>query len=348
MFRDGAKARVARIATFIAASLLAVSGCSSNETPHAKLRQVTLVLDWTPNTNHSGFYLAQAQGDYAREGLRVNIVEPGTDVGLAQVAAGSAQFAVTYAEAILPARAENQAVVSIATILAHNTSSIVVPADRGVTRPAELAGHRYGSYGGPLELALVRRLIECDGGDPTKLRNVDIGNTDFRLGLQRNDYDAVWIFDGWDGVRLETIDGVKLVRFALFGSCIPDWYTPILATSNALITSDSDLVARFVRATQAGFRTASRDPDAAAEALLTAVPELDPALVKVSAQVLADKYTDAVAKQPWGHQDLKVWSKFYEFLRAQKILEKDVDVNQVFTNQFTDAPAVSAVLESRP
>lgn len=324
--------------------VLAVASCGddvrsvSSTAPSDALRPVTLVLDWTPNTNHSGFYLAKASGAYEREGLDVRIVEPGTDLGLAQVAAGTAEFAVSYAEAVLPARAEGQNVVSIATILAHNTSSIAVPADRGVTRPRELAALRYGGYGGPLELALVRGLVACDGGDPSKLRTVEIGNTDLRVGLERKDYDAVWIFDGWDGIRLREIDGLDLVTFPLLGSCIPDWYTPVLVSSDALIASDPDLVQRFVRATASGYETARQDPNTAADTLLAAVPELDKALVVPSARALASSYGDT--GRAWGVQDRAVWSEFHDFLRAQNILSKDVNVDQVFTSRFTDAAAV--------
>ena len=38
---------------------------------------INLVLDWTPNTNHLGFYVAQAKGYYKEANLTVEIQQPG-------------------------------------------------------------------------------------------------------------------------------------------------------------------------------------------------------------------------------------------------------------------------------
>jgi len=296
------------------------------------------VLDWTPNTNHSGLYVAKAKGYYGAAGLDVTIIEPGNDGGLPQLAAGNAQFAVSVSEDLLPARAQGARVVSVAAILAHNTSSLIVPADRGITRPAQLAGHTYGGFGGQLETALLGRLVSCDGGNPAKVKVVEIGNTDYKVGLDRRDFDAVWVFDGWDVLRLERLDGMKLVEFPFYGAtdatkgCIPDWYTPIIATTEDLIAKQPDLVRRFVQATAKGYEDARTDPGGAAATLLAAAPELDRRLVEASAAYLSTRYADP--GQPWGRQDPAIWAGFTAFLETAKILTAPLDSSAAFTNQF--------------
>jgi ABC-type nitrate/sulfonate/bicarbonate transport system substrate-binding protein len=303
-----------------------------------KLTPVTLVLDWTPNTNHSGFYLAKANGYYTDNGLDVTIIEPGADGGLAQLAAGNAQFVVSVAESLLPARLAGVKVVSVASIIQHNTSSLIVPAGRGITRPKDLEGKTYGGFGGPLEKALIDKMVTCDGGDPTKVKYVEIGNVDYKIGLERKDYDAVWVFDGWDSIRLAEIDGVALVSMPFYATsgatagCIPDWYTPLLATSESMITDKPDMVRAFVTATAKGFELARTDAPAAASALLKGAPELDKVLVGKSAAYLATRYADAGAT--WGVQDPEVWSAFSKFLSDNKILASPVDTATVFTNDF--------------
>jgi ABC-type nitrate/sulfonate/bicarbonate transport system substrate-binding protein len=307
-------------------------------TAPAAVRKVTLVLDWTPNTNHAGFYLAQARGLYAAKGLDVTIIEPGEDGGLPQLATGNAQFAVSNAEALLPARQQGVDAVSVAAIVQHDTSSLIVPADRGVTRPRELAGKRYGGYGGELEQALVAELVRCDGGDPATIENVEVGNADYAVGLQRKDYDAVWIFDGWDLIRLRDLEGLDVVSFPFYDpakgdeNCLPDWYTPLLATSGKLIADDPELVRAFVEATAAGFEIARTDAPAAAAALLAAAPELDRELVERSAAYLASRYADA--GRPWGRQDAAVWERFGTFLVDQKIVDGPLDTAGAFTDAF--------------
>ncbi len=322
---------------------LIAAACSTNESSGSsdvavKATSVTLVLDWTPNTNHSGFYLAKEKGFYRERGLDVTIIEPGADGGLAQLEAGNAQFAVSVAESLLPARAAGAKVVSVASIIEHNTSSLVVPKDRNVLRPRDLEGKTYGGFGGELEKVLVDKLVACDGGDPSKVKYVEIGNVDYKIGLERKDYDAVWVFDGWDALRLSEIDGMALVSMPFFSStgitagCIPDWYTPLLATSETMISSKPEIVRSFVEATAQGYELARADADAAAAALLKGAPELDKTLVDKSAAYLSTRYADAGA--PWGMQDPSVWSGFSSFLSEAKILSSDVDTANVFTNEF--------------
>jgi ABC-type nitrate/sulfonate/bicarbonate transport system substrate-binding protein len=320
--------------TTVVAATTAMAAVVTN----GKLTPVTLVLDWTPNTNHSGFYLAEENGFYKDNGLDVTIIEPGADGGLAQLAAGNAQFVVSVAESLLPARAAGAKIVSVASIIQHNTSSLIVPKDRGIARPKDLEGKTYGGFGGPLEKALIDKLVACDGGDPTKVKYVEIGNVDYKVGLERNDYDAVWVFDGWDTIRLSEIDGMPLVSMPFFSTvggtagCIPDWYTPLLATSETMIAHKPDLVRSFVVATAKGFELARTDAPAAAAALLKGAPELDKVLVGKSTVYLATRYADAGAK--WGAQDPAVWSAFSKFLSDAKILESPVDTATVFTNDF--------------
>ncbi|MCB0962927.1 MAG: ABC transporter substrate-binding protein, partial [Acidimicrobiales bacterium] len=140
---------VRRLALGLVAVLaLAVpAACSSDGTESAsggELRRFTVVLDWTPNTNHAGMYLAQAEGWYADAGLDVQFVEPGETSSLQALAAGRADVAVSVAEELLPARAEGLPVRSIAAVIEHNTSSLVSLASNDITEPADLEGATYG------------------------------------------------------------------------------------------------------------------------------------------------------------------------------------------------------------
>jgi len=329
--------RSVAVAAAVVAALVAAA-CSPRSGTADDRATVTVMLDWTPNTNHSGIYLAQAKGLYERAGLDVVIVEPSDDGGLPQLAAGNVDIVITVAEQLLPARAAGVDVVSVAAILAHNTSSLVVPADRGVNRPRDLEGRTYGGFGGELEKALVDRLVRCDGGDPARVRYVEVGNVDYRIGLERRDYDAVWVFDGWDVIRLTELEGMKLVRFPFYDPavapadrCLPDWYTPIIATSAEVLKERPDVIRAFLRATSVGYTVADDEPASAADSLLAAVPELDPELVRRSAAYLAGRYTDDA---PWGLQRTATWVDFAAFLTAAGLLDAGVDPTAAFTNEY--------------
>ncbi|CAN5766790.1 ABC transporter substrate-binding protein [soil metagenome] len=328
-----------------AASAGGASDAAASASDGAAVRAITVMLDWTPNTNHAGLYVAEANGWYDDAGLDVQIIQPGEQGGLPALASGDADFAVSVQEQLTPARAQGAPVVSIAAIIASNTSSLVTLADEGVDRPADLAGHRYGGFGGDLETELVRTLVECDGGDPDAVDFVEVGNVDYRAGLERDFFDFVWIFDGWDGIRLEQAGlDTTSVRFADHFDCIPDWYTPLLATSEQMIADNPDVVADFVQATAKGYDRAIDDPGAAADALLAAAPELDEQLVRDSAAYLASRYAP---EGPWGAQDAAVWEDFTTFLRSSGVLTEDIDVADAWTNDFLPTAADGSASESR-
>ncbi|AEI12697.1 ABC transporter substrate-binding protein [Cellulomonas gilvus] len=328
-----ARRRPAAAAAALVAAALALAGCTAADAADGPTH-VTVVLDWTPNTNHSGLYLALERGYFTDAGLDVDVVEPGETSGLQMVAVGKAQFAYSVAEGLVPAREQGADVVSVATVIEHNTSSLISLASAGITRPRDLAGKRYGSYGSELESALIRRLVECDGGDPDAVQMPPLTSDDFRIGLTAGQYDAAWVFDAWDTIRLRDVDGldVTTLAFADHTDCIPDWYTPLVATSAELVEEDPATVRAFVGALAHGYRDAMDEPDAAADALLAAAPELEPELVERSAAWLATRYADDPAA--WGRQDARVWTDFVAFLQDNDLADEGFDTAAAWTDEF--------------
>lgn len=326
-----------RTTAFAAVVPLALAGCGAASSgtggsSDGGLREITVVLDWTPNTNHSGLYLAQAEGWFEEEGLDVEIVEPGETSGLQLVAAGQADFAYSVAEGLVPARAAGADVVSVATVIEHNTSSLISLAEDGITRPRDLEGKRYGSYESELETALINKLVECDGGDPAKVEHTPLVSDDFRIGLTEDQFDTAWVFDAWDTIRLGEVDGldVDTIAFRDHFDCIPDWYTPLVATSRSLLDEEPDVARGFLAALSRGYEAAAADPDQAAQALLQAAPELDRELVEASAEWLGPQY----ASGDWGTQSAEVWDGFVTFLEEEGLTEPGFDTEAAWTDEY--------------
>jgi len=319
-----------------AASVCLLTGCSTAvaDDPGSTLRPVSVILDWTPNTNHSGLYLAQARGYFADAGLDLTVVEPGDTSGLQLLAAGKADFAFSVAEGLVPAREQGAEVVSVATVIQHNTSSLISLTETGLTRPRDLAGHSYGSYGSELEEALIRTLVECDGGDPDAVELAPLSSDDFRIGLTEHQFDTAWVFDAWDTIRLGQIDGldVSTIPFIDHTDCIPDWYTPLVATSQQHLDDDPELVRDFLAALTHGYEDAIAEPQAAADAIHEAAPEIDEQLLTLSAQWLAPRYTDDPER--WGVQEAAVWDDFVGFLQDHDLADAGFDTDAAWTDDF--------------
>lgn len=170
---------------------------------------VTLMLDWVPNTNHTGIYVAQELGYFEESGLEVEIVEPGEVYPEAAVAGGAADFGISFQESVTLARAEGAPIVSIAAVLQHNTSGFASLAELDVQSPADFEGLRYGAWGSPSEVPTLEALMDCAGGRFERLEIVNIGFSDPLALLKEGEIDLAWIYYGWQGIQAEQM-GIDL------------------------------------------------------------------------------------------------------------------------------------------
>ena len=309
---------------------LLLAGCAR---PPGGPTKVTLMLDWAPNTNHTGLFVAREKGWYQAQGLEVEIVQPGQGgTPVALVASGKADLAVSFQEEVTNARATGVPVVSIAAIIQHNTSALISLQDKGIRRPSDLEGKKYAAFGLPIEEQVLGALMACDGADVSKLEFVEIGSSDPLTAIQR-DLDVAWIFEGWDGVeaRLRGLP-VNLLRLSEWPECLPDYYTPVLVASEDTLAKRPDLVRRFLAATSQGYRFAIEHPDEAAEVLIQAAPEANPELVRQSQAWLSPRYQDDAPR--WGEQKLGVWQTYADWMSERGLLPKGIDAAQAFTNDF--------------
>ncbi|MCC7365458.1 MAG: ABC transporter substrate-binding protein [Dehalococcoidia bacterium] len=310
------------------------AACGGDDDDGGDLKKVTLMLNWAPNTQHSGIYLALENGWYEDEGIDLEIVEPASAGVEPVVAQGGADIGISAQEYVIPARAEGVPVVSIGAILQHNDSSFFALAKDNITRPKDFEGKKYGGFGGPLESEILNALVQCDGGDPAKVSSVEVGNVDYLPGMEQDRFDFVWVFEGWDVMRASEIENIDVtsVKFVDYLNCIPDWYTPVFIASESKISGDPDMLKDFMAATTRGYEAAIDDPKAAADALLKAAPELDRALVEKSQEYHVTKYMDS--GRQWGVQDEKIWVEFEKFLRQAGLTTKEVDAKKAYTNDF--------------
>ena len=162
-----------------AAAALSLSGCSgqNNNSSTAQnnggeeLTKVSIVLDWTPNTNHTGLYVAQKLGYYKEAGLEVEILPSPEGGASALVAAGGADFGIDCQDTLAPAFVGDDAlpVTAVAALIQHNTSGIISLADDGIQSPKNLEGKTYATWENPVEQAIIKSLVEADGGDYSKI-----------------------------------------------------------------------------------------------------------------------------------------------------------------------------------
>ena len=297
-------------------------------------KKVTFVLDWTPNTNHTGLYVAQEKGYFDEAGLEVEIVQPPEGGAEVLVASGKAQFGVSFQDTMAPALAGDGAlpIKAVAAILQHNTSGIISRKGEGMDRPKGLEGKRYATWESPVELATLQSVVEGDGGEFEKVQLIPNTVTDEVSALKSDLVDAIWIFYGWAGVKTE-LEGLETDYFA-FGDLDPvfDYYTPVVIAGARFLEEEPDTARAFLAALGKGYEEAARDPKGAADILCRAVPELDPELALASQEYLSGQYL-ADAKG-WGYMDPERWDRFYSWLNEKGLVDPKLSEGIGFTNDY--------------
>ncbi|UPM55201.1 ABC transporter substrate-binding protein [Gottfriedia acidiceleris] len=327
-----------KLVVFLVAICLMLTGCGQNKTATTKktkqLKKVTVVLDWTPNTNHTGLFVAKEKGYFKEQGLDVDIISPGETGADQLVASGKADFGVSYQESITQARVQNVPIVSIAAIIQHNTSGFASPVNKEIKSPKDFVGKTYGGWGSPVEKAILKSLMSEENANVNKLNIVNMGDADFFTAVKR-DIDFAWIYQGWTGIEAE-LRGEKLNMIYLTDySKKLDYYTPVLATNEKMISKNPKIVKAFVAAASKGYNFAIDNPKEAASILIKDNPDLDKKLVEKSQEWLASKYKDDADR--WGEQKLSVWKNYADFLAENKLLEGNFKPKEAFTNDFLPA-----------
>ena len=297
---------------------------------------ITVVLDWTPNTNHTGIYVALANGYFRDAGLNVKVVQPPEDGAVALVASGKAQFGVSFQDSLAPAFVGDAVmpVTAVAAVIQHNTSGIVSRAGEGMDTPRGLEGKKYATWDLDVEKATIRDVMAADGGDFDKVELIPSTVTDEVSALQSGSVDAIWIFYGWAGVACQ-VAGLPIDYFE-FADIDPafDYYTPVIIGCNAWMEENPETTKAFLTALSRGYTYAAENPKAAADILMEAAPELktNEALVYASQEYLAGEYIADAAR--WGEFDADRWAAFFEWLNENDLLEERIDPSFGFTNEY--------------
>lgn len=297
---------------------------------------ITVVLDWTPNTNHTGIYVALANGYFEEAGLNVEVVQPPEDGAVTLVASGKAQFGVSFQDSLAPAFVGDAVmpVTAVAAVIQHNTSGIVSRAGEGMDTPRGLEGHKYATWDSPVEKATIRQVMAADGGDFDKVELIPSTVTDEVSALKSGDVDAIWIFYGWAGVACEVAElPTDYFEFADIDPVF-DYYTPVIIGGNSWLEENPDTAKAFLSALSRGYTDAAENPREAADILMEAAPELktNAELVYASQEYLAGEYIADAAR--WGEFDPARWAAFFGWLNENGLLEAQIDPAFGFTNDY--------------
>ncbi|GAB4821510.1 hypothetical protein N2152v2_008556 [Parachlorella kessleri] len=280
------------------------------------MKRVTLALDWTPNTNHVGFYVAKYKGFYQEHGLDVVFISAHEDgfqtLPAERIFNKECHFGIAPSE------------TAVAAVFQEDTSAIVTLKESGIERPRELDGKRYATYGAKYEGSIVRQLIRTDGGrgdyEELALPLLGLWNT-----VTKGQADATWVFMGWEGVEARR-RGIQLNAFRLADYGVPYGYSPLLITHPDTLWEQPSMVKAFLEASAQGHLFARHHPREAADALVDLAREeypdlpdpLEREMVRESMEVLAEHILESQGR--WGVMDCQRWDTFLDWLARNELL----------------------------
>jgi len=289
-----------------------------------EVETVSVALDWYPNANHAGLYLALERGYYTQEGLAADFYTPSDPTTVLQtVGAGRDDFGISYQTDVLLARAAGVPVVSVLALVQTPLQGIMVLADSGITRPGDLVGKAVGYPGIPSQEAFLATMLEDDGAT---MDDVDLINIDFNLvpGLVSGQVDAsLGAFWTHEPILAEQ-EGYATNVLKVDDWGVPPYYELVITASEATVNDRPELVERFLHATRRGYEAAIADPAAAIAALQAASPDVNVPVEEAGIALLAPVWTGGGV--PFGTQTAERWDAYAAWMAERGLIPADLDV----------------------
>jgi ABC-type nitrate/sulfonate/bicarbonate transport system substrate-binding protein len=278
---------------------------------------VKLQLDWTPNTNHIGIYVALANGWYEDAGIDLEILPYGDTAPDVMVANGQADVAVSFPPSVIYSRAAGLQLTAIASVLQSNPTELAVLADSDIQSPKDFDGKTYAGFGLPYEEPQIKTVVQADGG----AGNFEVATLDTFAyeALYNGRADFTEMFMTWEGIEAD-LRGIKIRSFKYSDYGMPDFPGVVLIAKSEVVNAGSAKLERFLEVTRRGYEFAAENPDEASDIFLKQLPDAfpEPELVKRSTEALASYFV--VDGGRWGVQNGDDWHAYTQFFIDQGLV----------------------------
>lgn len=310
------------------------ASCGKTESNEGAKKTITLCLDYTPNTNHTGIYVAQEKGYFEEENLEVKIIQPQEGTATELCAAGKVELAIDFQDYLAPSYIQGLGITAVAAILNHNTAGII--ARKGELETAKgLEGDKYATYMAPIEIAMTDYLCEKAGGDKSKINYIQDYPTNAIEALNNNIFDSLCIYYAWDGINAEMTSDFDFIFYKDFDEVF-DYYSPVIIANNDFLKNDPETAKAALRAIEKGYRYAIENPEESADILIkcdeTGALAGKEEFVRKSQLWISEQYIADGEK--WGYIDAARWNNFYKWCYDTGAIESDISGNVGFSNDY--------------
>ncbi|MGT2845864.1 ABC transporter substrate-binding protein [Streptococcus massiliensis] len=319
--------------SFSVALLVLLAACGQKGGQSAAGQKIDFILDWSPNTNHTGLYVAKEKGYFKEAGLDVDIKLPPEDSTSDLIINGKAPFGIYFQDSMAKKLEKGAEITAVAALVEHNTSGIISKKSANIKSPKDLAGKKYGTWNDPIELGMIKTLVESQGAAFDQVEKVPNNDSNSTTPIANGLFDAAWIYYGWDGLMAKS-QGMETYFFYM-RDYVPefDYYSPVIIANNDYLKNHKEEAKKLVQAIKKGYQYAMEHPEEAADMLIKNAPELKSKrdFVLESQQYLSKQYAEK--KESWGQFDASRWNAFYKWAKDNDLVKKDL-TDKGFTNEF--------------
>jgi putative hydroxymethylpyrimidine transport system substrate-binding protein len=304
----------------VALAGLAFAACGGG-TETDRPRTVVVSLDFIPNAVHAPIYTAVRTGRDRAEGVRLEIRKPaGGPDALKLVTSGRVDLGVLDIHDLAIAREQGADLVAIGALVGRPLAALI--ARPGINRPRDLEERTVGVSGLPSDPAFLRAILEHDGANYDRVRQVTIGFSAVSRLLTRR-VDAVPAFWNAEGIALKR-RGLAVREFRVDDYGAPPYPEVILMTARRTLERHEDRLRRALTAIENGLRDTLADPEAAARQIARAAETRDIGLIRAQLRAVSPVFARGL------RLDRDVLEQWADFDARAGIVTRRPDVDQAF------------------
>ncbi|MBM7570606.1 ABC transporter substrate-binding protein [Aquibacillus albus] len=323
---------------FSVVMLTVVAACGDEESAAGagdeELTEVDIMLDWYPNAVHSYLYAAIEKGYFEEEGVKVNIQFPANPTDPINLAAsGQITLGITYQPDVVTARANQDVPVkSIGAIVRSPLNHTIFMADSAIETPKDLEGKQVGFPGIPVNEALIKTMVQNDGGDPSQVEMIDVG---FELGSSIVSGNVAAVTGAYINHEVPVLEheGHDVDYFNPVDYGVPSFYELVFVTNDTTWEEESDVIRAFWRGATKGYEFMVENPDEALAILLDNQDEsnfpLNEEVEKQSLEILLPKME---SEDGFGSQDAESWQETIDWMKEYELIDSEPSLEDIYVN----------------
>jgi putative hydroxymethylpyrimidine transport system substrate-binding protein len=318
---------------------LAACGEKSDDTS-GEAQPFSLTLDFYPNPDHAGIYMAQKLGYFKEAGLNLSIATPSDPSDpIKQVAAGRTDLAISYEPEVALAREQGLPVIAVGALVNRPLTSLIWLKSSGVKGVADLKGKTVATAGIPYQAAFLKTILSRAHLSPSDVKEVNVGFGLLPALIGGSAQAMLGGYSNVEGVDLQQ-RGKDPVVTTVDKLGVPTYDELVLVANQKKLEEEPEDVRLFLAALQRGTEAAAQDPKAATAAILAANHGLEPKLTEAEVKATLPLLSAREKGKPYGYMDPAEWEAFAGWMRDNGLVEALLAPAELLTNAYLPGGAI--------